>query len=88
MSSPAAVLLAPTDSFARRHTGDSATETAAMLALLGYSSVDALVDAAVPPHIRRAALNVPAALGETAALAELRGLASENKVFRNFIGTG
>jgi glycine dehydrogenase len=88
MSSPAAVLLAPTDSFARRHTGDSATETAAMLALLGYSSVDALVDVAVPPHIRRAALNVPAALGETAALAELRGLASENKVFRNFIGTG
>ena len=88
MSSPAAVLLAPTDSFARRHTGDSATETAAMLALLGYSSVDALVDAAVPPHIRRAALNVPAALGETAALAELRSLASENKIFRNFIGTG
>ena len=88
MSSPAAVLLAPADSFARRHTGDSATETAAMLALLGYSSVDALVDAAVPPHIRRAALNVPTALGETAALAELRGLASENKVFRNFIGTG
>ena len=88
MSSPAAVLLAPADSFARRHTGDSATETAAMLALLGYSSVDALVDAAVPPHIRRAALNVPAALGETAALAELRSLASENKVFRNFIGTG
>jgi len=88
MSSPAAVLLAPTDSFARRHTGGSATETAAMLALLGYSSVDALVDAAVPPHIRRAALNVPTALGETAALAELRGLASENKVFRNFIGTG
>ena len=88
MSSPAAVLLAPTDSFARRHTGDSATETAAMLALLDYSSVDALVDAAVPPHIRRAALNVPAALGETAALTELRGLAGENKVFRNFIGTG
>ena len=88
MSSPAAVLLAPADSFARRHTGDSATETAAMLALLGYSSVDALVDAAVPPHIRRAALNVPAALGETAALAELRSLASENKIFRNFIGTG
>ena len=87
MSSSAA-LLAPTDTFARRHTGDHAPETAAMLALLGYPSVDALVDAAVPPHIRRGALNVPAALGETAALAELRALASENKVFRNFIGAG
>ena len=88
MSSSAAALLAPTDTFARRHTGDSPSETAAMLALLGYPSVDALVDAAVPPHIRRGALNVPAALGETGALAELRALASENKVFRNFIGTG
>ena len=87
MSSLAA-LLAPTDTFARRHTGDSATETAAMLALVGYETVDALVDAAVPPHIRRGALNVPAALGETAALAELRAIASDNKVFRNFIGTG
>ena len=62
MSSSAAALLAPNDTFARRHTGDSATETAAMLALLGYPSVDALVDAAVPPHIRRGALNIPAAL--------------------------
>jgi glycine dehydrogenase len=88
MSSSAAALLAPTDTFARRHTGDNASETAAMLALLGYPSVDALVDAAVPPHIRRGALNIPAALGETGALAELRALASENKVFRNFIGTG
>ncbi|MBC7366363.1 MAG: glycine dehydrogenase (aminomethyl-transferring), partial [Undibacterium sp.] len=81
-------LLAPTDTFARRHTGDSVAETAAMLALLSYVSVDALIDAAVPPHIRRSPLNVPAALSETAALAELRTIASENKVFRNFIGTG
>jgi hypothetical protein len=28
-------LLAPTDTFARRHTGDNAADTAAMLALLG-----------------------------------------------------
>ena len=81
-------LLAPTDTFARRHTGDNATDTAAMLALLGHSSVDALIDAAVPPHIRRGALNVPAALGESAALAELRAIASENKVFRTAIGLG
>ena len=86
--SSSADLLAPTDTFARRHTGDSATETAAMLAFLGYPSVDALIDAAVPPHIRRSPLSVPSALGETAALAELRAIASENKVFRNFIGTG
>jgi glycine dehydrogenase len=81
-------LLAPTDTFARRHTGDTPAETTAMLELLGYPSVEALVNAAVPPHIRRGPLNLPAALGETAALAELKGIASENKVFRSCIGAG
>ena len=81
-------LLAPTDTFARRHTGDHAPDTAAMLALLGHASVDALVDAAVPPHIRRGAMTLPSALGESAALAELRALATENKVFRTAIGLG
>ena len=89
-SAPAALrdLLAPLDTFARRHTGDTAADTAAMLALLGHPSVDALVDTAVPPHIRRGAMNLPAALGESAALAELRAIASENKVFRTCIGLG
>ena len=89
-SAPATLrdLLAPTDTFARRHTGDNAADTAAMLALLGHPSVDALVDAAVPPHIRRGAMNLPAALGESSALAELRAIASENKVFRTAIGLG
>ena len=81
-------LLAPLDSFPRRHTGDSASETAAMLALLNHPSVDALVDAAVPPQIRRDALDLPAPLAESAALAELRAIATQNQVFRNFIGLG
>ena len=81
-------LLAPADTFARRHLGDSAADTAAMLQLLGYDSLDALVEAAVPAQIRRAPLNLPAASGESAALAELRAIASDNKVYRNFIGLG
>ena len=82
-------LLAPTDSFARRHLGDNPTETRALLDLLGHGSLDALIDAAVPPAIRLdRPLDLPAALGESAALAELRTLASENKVFRSFIGLG
>ncbi len=82
-------LLAPTDTFARRHHGADAADTAAMLAELGHTSLEALVDTAVPPHIRLGrALNLPAALSESSALAELRGIASENKVFRSFIGTG
>jgi len=81
-------LLAPLDTFARRHTGDNAADTAAMLKLLGYNSLDALVDAAVPQHIRHGGLNLPAAAGESAALAELRGLATQNQVFRSLIGMG
>ncbi len=81
-------LLAPVDTFARRHHGDNAAETATMLATLSQSSLDTLVDAAVPPHIRRGALKLPAAVGESAALAELRAIASDNKIFRSFIGTG
>jgi glycine dehydrogenase len=78
----------PIDTFARRHLGDSPADTAAMLAELGYPSLDALVDAAVPAHIRRGPLLLPPAAGETAALAELREIASDNRVFRNFIGMG
>ena len=78
----------PVDSFARRHLGDSPDETAAMLSELGYPSIDALVDAAVPAHIRSGPLNLPAAAGESAALAELRAIAASNKAFRNFIGMG
>jgi glycine dehydrogenase len=81
-------LLAPIDTFPRRHHGADASETAAMLAVLGYDSLDALANAAVPPHIRRGPLNVPSAIGESGALAELRSIASENKVFRSHIGLG
>jgi glycine dehydrogenase len=82
-------LLAPTDSFAHRHISPDASERAAMLATLGYPSLDAFIDATVPAHIRlERALNLPAALSESAALAELRGIAAQNQVFRSFIGMG
>jgi glycine dehydrogenase len=87
MSSPSE-LANSNDSFARRHLGDDSADTAAMLAELGYPSVGALVDAAVPPQIRTGPLRLPPAAGESAALAELRAIASGNKVFRSFIGMG
>jgi glycine dehydrogenase len=59
-----------------------------MLAALGQPSLDALIDAAVPSHIRRGALKIPAAAGEAEALAELRAIAAQNQVFRSFIGLG
>jgi len=81
-------LIAPLDTFARRHNGDSPADTAAMLKLLGHAALDSLVDAAVPAHIRRGPMNLPPAAGESAALAELRGIAAQNQVFRSQIGLG
>jgi len=80
---------APLDTFERRHTGSTPAATAAMLQTVGFDSLDALTAAAVPPKIRlKRPLRLPAAVGEGAALTELRALASKNKIFRSFIGMG
>ena len=82
-------LLAPLDTFERRHTGSSAPEIAAMLQVVGQSSIDTLADAAVPANIRlKRPLRLPVAASETTALAELRAIASKNKIYRSFIGMG
>src|ERR1051325_1312929 len=82
-------LLAPTDSFVRRHIGPDAAEQKEMLAALGFTSLDALVDAAVPANIRLGrALSLPAAQSEHEALKQLRAIAQQNAVFRSFIGLG
>jgi glycine dehydrogenase len=60
-----------------------------MLALLGHKNLDELIDAAVPKKIRLGKkINLPAARSEFEALAELRRIASENKIFHSFIGQG
>ena len=81
-------------SFAARHIGTDSTAQDAMLAAIGYDSVEALVTAAVPPSIhvdgfRSAADSVlPPAATEREALAELRLLAKRNTVNRSMIGLG
>ena len=61
--------------FADRHIGVSEPEQAAMLAELGYDSLDALVDAAVPASIREdAPLALDPGVSETDALLRLRVL--------------
>ena len=81
--------LAPTDTFPRRHLGADSDDIAALLAPLGQPSLAALVDAAVPAAIRLPRpLDLPAAASESEMLAELRGIAAKNQVFRSFIGCG
>src|SRR5881398_3434593 len=75
--------------FADRHIGPSTEETVQMLRELGFENLDALVDATVPKNIRLdRPLELPKAKSENEALAELRALASKNRVARNFIGAG
>jgi glycine dehydrogenase len=82
-------LLAPLDTFERRHNGSPDADVAEMLKTVGFPSLDALADAAVPADIRlKRPLRLPAAASETNALAELRAIASKNKLFRSFIGQG
>ena len=45
-------LTVSSDRFVRRHIGPNAAETREMLAQLGFKSLDALIDAAVPKPIR------------------------------------
>ncbi|MFF2843353.1 aminomethyl-transferring glycine dehydrogenase [Paenarthrobacter sp. NPDC057981] len=76
--------------FVDRHIGarrQSDIET--MLKTVGYDSVDALVDTAVPNDIRQdVALTLQDALSEVEVLAELRKLASKNKTAVQMIGQG
>jgi glycine dehydrogenase len=79
----------PCDHFAPRHLGSNAAEIAEMVAALGLGSVDELLDKTVPTGIRLGKpMNIPAARSESQALAELRGKASQNKVFRTYLGQG
>jgi glycine dehydrogenase len=78
--------------FIPRHIGPSDTEQAAMLSVLGYASRAALIDAVVPANIRRKdKLDLGEffdPLPETAALAKLKAIASQNKVMKSMIGQG
>ena len=74
--------------FARRHIGPSADEQRQMLTAVGYSSLDELTEAALPASASAPPLDLPPALAEADALAELRRLAGRNQVLTSMIGLG
>ncbi len=81
--------LFPADRFVSRHIGPSADETQAMLATLGYRSLDEFIDAVIPEGIRlRQPLALPPGRTEREVLQALRGFAAQNQVFRSYIGMG
>jgi len=77
------------DEFQARHIGPDAADEAGMLSIIGAASRRALIDAVVPAGIKRSVgMQLPAAVTEAAALAELRQVAAKNKVLKSYIGQG
>ena len=75
--------------FVVRHIGVDAAAEAHMLSVIGAASRRALIEQVVPASIaRRAAMKLPAPLGEADALTELRAVAARNRVVRSCIGQG
>lgn len=75
--------------FSRRHIGPDEIETNAMLALVGYKSLDDLVDHVVPAPIRSdKAIELPSPLTERDYIDHIYELGKKNKVWKNFIGQG
>jgi glycine dehydrogenase len=77
------------DRFVDRHIGPNPEDIHEMLDVVGFPTLDAMIDAAVPRQIRlKKPLALPAARSETELLAELKVIMSKNKVSRSYIGMG
>ncbi|HPR72059.1 MAG TPA: aminomethyl-transferring glycine dehydrogenase [Bacteroidales bacterium] len=77
------------DKYEHRHNGLRIEDISQMLNVIGVSSLDQLIDRAVPENIR---LDKPPdlrpAMSEYEYLEHIRSLGSKNKVLRSFIGQG
>src|SRR5262245_36954901 len=77
------------EKFQARHIGPDEAERDEMLEVVGASSLDALIDEAIPPRIRlKQPLDLPDGVSEHQFLRDLRRTAARNQVFRSFIGLG
>jgi glycine dehydrogenase len=75
--------------FVARHIGISEADEQLMLKEVGATSRRALIEGIVPRSIARAAkMDLPPAVTEAAALAELKALAAKNQMLRSHIGQG
>jgi glycine dehydrogenase len=82
-------MLFDAEAFQFRHIGPDRADADQMLKVVGASSLDALIDEAVPSRIRLIkTLNLPDGLPEHTFLRQLRELAARNQIFRSFIGLG
>uniref|UniRef100_A0A3P9M057 glycine dehydrogenase (aminomethyl-transferring) n=1 Tax=Oryzias latipes TaxID=8090 RepID=A0A3P9M057_ORYLA len=77
------------DDFAERHIGPGEREKRDMLDVLGLESIDQLIENTVPASIRlQRSLKMDDPICENEVLEALQKIASENKVWRSYIGMG
>ncbi|MDW0247954.1 MAG: hypothetical protein QOB17_11085 [Nitrososphaeraceae archaeon] len=75
--------------FTTRHIGPNEKETKEMLKEIGISSLEELIDKTIPRDIRlQNELQVPDSVSEFEYLNNLRGIASQNKIYKSYIGQG
>ena len=76
-------------SFIPRHNGPTQQDIRAMLDLLGYDSLDAMIDATIPDRIRlKRPLAIHAPMSEHEALSNFRSIAKRNTIYRSYLGLG
>lgn len=82
-------IFAPLDTFDRRHIGPEDVDLIKMYKVVGVKSMKELIDKTIPKSIHIAKptrLGTP--LSETETLKRIQEIASENKVFKSYIGLG
>ena len=87
-------LLAPSDTFAQRHLGSSASaDIDRMCATIGVSSVDQLIRETIPAHVLRDQSTDPLlmhsdSVSESQCVSQLHSIASRNILGTNYLGQG
>jgi glycine dehydrogenase len=77
--------------FVDRHIGPNQYQIQTMLLELGFKDLDSFIKSVVPANIHikgEIEKSLPNGLSEVDALAEIKEIASQNKVMKNFIGAG
>src|SRR3954462_8329022 len=89
MTATTAAATSAADGCAVRTIGPRPSDIPDMLASVGYDSLDALIDDAVPSRIRmKTPLAWPEGLSEHEALTRMRQMASRNELYRSYLGMG
>lgn len=81
--------LSTANEFIARHIGPRAADEQAMLATLGFDSLEALSASVIPESIKgTSVLGAEPGLSEADALASIKAIAGKNQLFKTYIGQG